>query len=414
MIVAVVGIGALGLFVRHRTRERAATSAAASASMGERVVPVAVTTVARRDLPIYLEGIGSVVAFNTVTMRPLVDGRIQTVLFKEGDAVKKGDVIVQIDPRPFAIQVQLARANRARDAATLVNARITLERNKTLLANGVGNQQSVDDSTAAVAQAQAVVASDDAAIANAELNLEWSRVVSPIDGVLGIRLVDVGNIVHAADPTGLVVITQIDPIAVYFTLPEDDLPRVSEAMAGGKELDVEAYARDGTTKLGLGKLSVLDNQINQATATIRLKAIFANAGRALWPNLFVKARLSLSVRKGVIVVPSTVVQRGPQGAYAYVVEADDTVSLRPVEVDMTQGETSILAKGLEPGERVVVDGQNQLKPGAKIMAKPWGARSASASASASAPASAAASAPAASGSTAEHGAPAERRRKRAE
>lgn len=397
-IVAIVAVVAIGLFVRQRTRASATAAAAASASAGERVVPVAVTTVTRRDLPIFLEGLGSVTAFNTVTLKAQVDGRIEKVLFKEGDTVKKGDVLVQLDARPFAIQGQLARANRARDAATLANARLTLERNKKLLEGGVGSQQQVDDATAAVAQGVAVVASDDAAIASAALNVDYARVVAPIDGVVGLRLVDVGNLVHPSDATGLLVITQVDPIAVVFTLPEDDLPRVNKAMAtspAGAQLDVEAYGRDGVTKLGVGKLSVVDNQINAATATVRLKAIFPNADRQLWPNQFVKARLSLAARKGALVVPSSVVQRGPQGAYAYVVNADDTVALRPVEVESTQGEASIIGKGLEAGERVVVDGQNQLRPGAKIAAKPfagaagsasgraWGAGSGSASASAS-------------------------------
>jgi multidrug efflux system membrane fusion protein len=403
-IVALAAVVGIGLFVRQRTRASATAAAAASASAGERVVPVSVTTVARRDLPIFLEGLGSVAAFNTVTLKAQVDGRIEKVLFKEGDTVKKGDVLVQLDARPFAIQGQLARANRARDAATLANARLTLERNKKLLEGGVGSQQAVDDATAAVAQGAAVLGSDDAAIASAALNVEYARVVAPIDGVVGLRLIDAGNLVHPSDATGLLVITQVDPIAVLFTLPEDDLPRVNKAIATAPQraqLDVEAYGRDGVTKLGVGKLAVVDNQINSATATVRLKAIFPNADRQLWPNQFVKARLSLAARKGALVVPSSVVQRGPQGAYAYVVNADDTVALRPVEVDSTQGETSIIGKGLESGERVVVDGQNQLRPGAKIAAKPFsGAAAGSASgrpggaASAAAPASASASAPA--------------------
>lgn len=402
-LVAIVAVVAIGLFVRQRSRASATAAAAASASAGERVVPVSVTTVARRDLPIFLEGLGSVTAFNTVTLKSQVDGRIEKVLFKEGDTVKKGDLLVQLDSRPFAIQGQLARANRARDAATLANARLTLERNKKLLEGGVGSQQQVDDATAAVAQGVAVVASDDAAIASAALNLEYARVVAPIDGVVGLRLVDVGNLVHPSDATGLLVITQVDPIAVVFTLPEDDLPRVNKAMAAGAtgatganetQLDVEAYGRDGVTKLGVGKLAVVDNQINAATATVRLKAIFPNGERLLWPNQFVKARLSLAARKGALVVPSSVVQRGPQGAYAYVVNADDTVALRPVEVESTQGETSIIGKGLEPGERVVVDGQNQLRPGAKIAAKPFERPGAAGSASGRGAASAAAPAPA--------------------
>lgn len=362
---------AIGLFVRQRTRQGAAAAAAASGSASERVVPVAVTTVARRDLPLYLDGLGTVAAFNTVTLKAQVDGRVEKILFKEGEDVKKGDALVQLDARPFAIQAQLARANRARDAATFANAKLTLARNERLFEGGVGSQQAIDDAKAEVARTEAIVASDDASIASAALALEYAKVVSPIDGVVGVRLVDVGNLVRQSDATGLVVITQVDPISVFFTLPEDELPRVNQAMAHGTELEVVAFARDGETRLGVGKLAVVDNQINVATATIRLKAVFPNPERLLWPNQFVKARLALAVRRGAIVVPSTVVQRGPQGAYAYVVGADDTVTLRPVTVEMTQGESTVVSKGLEAGERVVVDGQNQLRPGAKIAPKPW-------------------------------------------
>jgi multidrug efflux system membrane fusion protein len=396
-VIALIAVLAIGLLLRQRTKQNAAAGAAPSGSASERVVPVPVTTVARRDLPIHLEGLGTVAAFNTVTLKPQVDGRVEKILFKEGDDVKKGDALVQIDARPFAIQAQLARANRARDAASLANARLTLERNKKLFEGGVGSQQAIDDAKAEVARQEAIVASDEAAIASAGLNLDYAKIVSPIDGVVGVRLVDVGNVVHPSDQGGLVVITQVDPIAVFFTLPEDELPRVNKAMAGGKELEVIAFARDGETRLGVGKLAVVDNRIDVATATIRLKAVFPNPERQLWPNQFVKARLALSVRKGAIVVPSTVVQRGPQGAFVYVVNADDTVALRPVTVDMTQGEASVIGKGLDAGERVVVDGQNQLRPGAKIAAKPWerpGASSSGRPTSSSAPPSPPASAPA--------------------
>lgn len=401
---------AIGLFVRQRTRQGAAAAAAASGSASERVVPVAVTTVARRDLPLYLDGLGTVAAFNTVTLKAQVDGRVEKILFKEGEDVKKGDALVQLDARPFAIQAQLARANRARDAATFANAKLTLARNERLFEGGVGSQQAIDDAKAEVARTEAIVASDDASIASAALALEYAKVVSPIDGVVGVRLVDVGNLVRQSDATGLVVITQVDPISVFFTLPEDELPRVNQAMAHGTELEVVAFARDGETRLGVGKLAVVDNQINVATATIRLKAVFPNPERLLWPNQFVKARLALAVRRGAIVVPSTVVQRGPQGAYAYVVGADDTVTLRPVTVEMTQGESTVVSKGLEAGERVVVDGQNQLRPGAKIAPKPWDRpwdRPASSSArpASSNPAPAPAPAPAPSTSARDGGAP---------
>lgn len=369
-VVALVAVLAIGLFVRGRSGAGSHASGAPSASASERVVPVPVTTVAARDLPITLEGLGTVAAFATVVVKPQVEGRIDKILFVEGQTVKAGDVLVQIDPRPFAIQLQIANAQLARDKATLANAKIALARNENLLKQGVGSQQSVDDARAEVAKDVAICAADGASISSAVLNLDFARIKSPIDGVVGVRQVDVGNVVHPSDQGGIVVLTQIDPIAVFFTLPEDDLPRVNEAMSEGK-LAVEAWSRDGSKKLATGELAVVDNQINTSTATIRLKAIFKNPNRVLWPNQFVKAKLALSTKKGAIVVPATVVQRGPTGSFAYVVTGD-TVAIKPVEVDMTQGDLAVIAKGLAPGDKVVVDGQNQLRPGAKIVAKPFG------------------------------------------
>ena len=219
-------------------------------------------------------------------------------------------------------------------------------------------------------QLNAQVQSDQATIDSARLNLDYAHITSPIDGVTGVRLVDPGNVVHAADTTGLVVVTQLDPIAVFFTLPEDDLPAIAEVRQSTPELPVEAFSRDGDTPLGKGKLSVIDNEINQATATIRLKAIFDNPKAALWPNQFVKARLTLSIRKGALTVPAAVVQHGPNGTFAYVVSAGSTAEMRPVVVDAIQGDLAIIKSGLVAGEQVVLDGQAQLRPGAKVSAKP--------------------------------------------
>ncbi|MGZ3450423.1 MAG: efflux RND transporter periplasmic adaptor subunit [Polyangiales bacterium] len=376
--LAIVLVAAVGLFVRARTRGSHA-SAAPSTSSSERVVPVPVAVVAARDLPIVLDAIGSVSAYNTVTVKSQVDGRIDKILFTEGQAVKAGDLLVQIDPRPFAIQLQAANASLLRDKAILSNAKIVLARNENLLKQGVGSQQGVDDAKAEVAKDEAILAGDAAAIATAQLQLDFARIKSPINGVVGVRQVDVGNIVHPSD-AGIVVITQVEPIAVFFTLPEDDLPRINAAMADRK-LSVDAYSRDGSQKLATGELLLIDNKIDPATATIKLKAIFPNDKRTLWPNQFVKARLALSVKKGAIVVPATVVQRGPQGAYAYVVEDGDKVKLVQVEVELSQGELVVVSKGLSPGDRVVVDGQNQLRPGARIVAKPYAPTSASTGAS---------------------------------
>ncbi len=375
VVVALIGVLGIGLWVRMKTS--AFRASAAPSSSGERVVPVPVTTVAKRDLSIVVDGLGSVSAFNTVTVKPQVDGRLDTIVFKEGQTVKKGDLLAQIDARPYAIQAQLAQANQARDQAVLTNAKLILARNLKLLGDGVGSQQGVDDARAEVAKDEAVLLADRAAIASAALQIDFAKIKSPIDGVTGVRLVDVGNVVHQSDQGGIVVITQIDPIAVLFTLPQDDLPRVSLAMKDGP-LRVEAYSRDGTTLIAVGELALVDNQINAATSTIKLKAIFQNPDRVLWPNQFVKARLSLGVKKGVLVVPSTVVQRGPQGTYAYVVEGEksDKVALRPVEIAFTQGDFTVIASGLAAGEKVVADGQSALKPGAKIVARPYGSSSA--------------------------------------
>ncbi len=372
-MLTVLALGAvlgIGLFVRSRALGTGAGSAP-SASASERIVPVPVITVTARDLPVVLDALGSVTAYNTVTVKPQVDGRIDKILFTEGASVKAGELLVQIDPRPFAIQAQLASAALLRDKAVLTNARLVLARNENLFKQGVGSQQAVDDARAEVAKNEGVVAGDAATAANAQLQLDFARIKSPIDGVTGVRLVDVGNVVHPSDPGGIVVITQLDPITVIFTLPEDDLPRISSAMAKGK-LGVDAYSRDGAQLLAHGELLLVDNKIDPTTATIRLKAVFANDKRVLWPNQFVKARLALTTKKAAIAVPATVVQRGPQGAYAYVVEEGDKVRLVPVEVEMTQGDLVVVSKGLAVGDRVVVDGQSQLRPGARVIARPFG------------------------------------------
>ena len=381
-VVLVLGTLVATFFVRNRLKARANAAAAASkesASAADRTVPVTVVTVAQRDVPIYLEGLGNVSAFYTVTMRSQVDGRLDKVLFTEGQAVKKGDLLMQIDARPFVIATHQSEAAIARDRAILVNARVNLERFEELLKGGVGSPQQVADQRAEVAKDQAVVAGDQAQLESARLQVEWTKIVSPIDGVTGVRLVDPGNLVKANDPTGLVVITQLDPIAVLFALPQDDLPRISEQMAKGK-LVVDAMGRDGTTKLGTGELALVDNQINAQTATIRLKAVFSNADRKLWPNQFVKARLTLDTKQGALVVPSTVVQRGPTGTFAYVIGDGDVVSVRPIEVDLAQGDQSIIARGLKAGERVVSEGQGQLRPGSKVAPKPPAAASSSSAA----------------------------------
>jgi multidrug efflux system membrane fusion protein len=330
-----------------------------------RPVAVSVTAAVRRDVPIYLDGLGSVTAWKTVTVRPLVDGRLDKVRFQEGQQVRKGEVLAEIDPRPFLAQLHQAEGAMARDTALLRNNRVNLERYTKLAKDSLIPQQQADDQKAAVEQYSGAVTLDQGQIEDAKLKLTYAQVTSPIDGVTGVRLIDEGNIVHAADPGGLVMVTQLDPIAVLFTLPEDDLPKVLERQQKGT-LKVEAYSREGDKQLGVGDLIVVDNQINQSTATVRLKARFDNPDRKLWPNQFVKARLLLDVRKDAIVVPAVAVQRGPKGSFVYVVQPDQTAAPRPVEVDLVSGAEAVLTRGIDAGATVVIEGQNQLKPGALV------------------------------------------------
>lgn len=394
--VGVAGLTALGVMARARFGQDGRVSsgegpaASASAAPGDRPVSIVAVPVVRRDMPIYLSGLGSVTAFNTVTVKSQVDGRLDHVAFREGQEVKKGDLLAQIDPRPFTIQLHIAQAALARDRATASAHKVTLDRVLTLSKDGLATQQQVDDARAALAQAEAVTVGDGAQVESARLSLDYARIVAPIDGTTGVRLVDAGNLVHPSDPGGIVVITQLDPISVLFTLPQDDLPRIAAEMARGP-LAVEAQSRDGDALLGKGAVTLVDNQINQTTATIRLKATFANGDHALWPNQFVKVRLLLTTRRDALVVPAAVVQRGPQGTFAYVVGPDMKALVRPVTVDTLEGDSAVIGKGLEVGEQVVTEGQYQLRPGARVVLKsldappPHGAGSGAAPASSSAP-----------------------------
>jgi multidrug efflux system membrane fusion protein len=336
-----------------------------------RVVPVVETKVAKRDVPIYLDGLGSVAANKTVTVKPQVDGRLDSVLFREGQEVKKGSVLAQIDPRPFRIQLHQAEGALARDMAQLENARLNLKRYTDLRVKKMVAQQQVDDTAAQVGQLEGAVRMDRAAIETAKLNLDYSRISAPIDGVAGVRQIDQGNLVKQSDPNGIVLLTQLDPIAVLFTLPQDDLPRVSEQMQK-EPLVVEAFSRDGQNKLGTGELQLIDNQINATTATMRLKSLFPNPQRVLWPNQFVKARLLLTTKRDALVIPAAAVQRGPDGTFVYAISDDNTATAKNVQVDSIQGDLAIIAKGLQPGERIVIEGQNQLRPGGKVNPRPLG------------------------------------------
>lgn len=367
--IAVICVVLIGLFVRSRTSGDGAEAAKAPEPQGaQRPVAVTLAPVEKRDVPVWLDGLGTVVAWQQVTVRAQVDGRLDKVLFAEGQPVHKGDVLAQIDPRPFSAQLHQAEGALAKDRSTLHDAQINLQRYKDLRAQKLIAQQQLDDQAALAGQAEGAVHTDEAQIETARLNLDYARVRAPIDGIVGVRLVDPGNIVHSSDANGLVVLTQLDPAALFITVPEDVLPQVTAAMAHG-EVPVEAWSRDGLVKLGQGTLYVIDNQINQATATLRLKAKLPNPERKLWPNQFVKARVLLETRKGAVVVPAAALQRGPQGVYVYLAGADGKAQQRPVEIALTVGDSAIVGKGLQPGDRVVVEGQNQLRPGSPLQAR---------------------------------------------
>jgi multidrug efflux system membrane fusion protein len=330
------------------------------------VVPVGVATAQRRDVPVYLKGLGNVTASNTVSLKSRVDGQLSQVNFREGQNVNKGDLLAVIDPRPFQVALDQAQANLYRDQAQLKDARLNYERFKSLLdESGAISRQQVDTQKAAADQLEGAVRADQAQIDNAKLNLVYSHITSPIKGRIGLRLVDVGNMVHAADTSPLLVITQLQPIAVIFTLPQENLPTVARHLHQGP-LPVEAYSSDDQTKLATGTLLTIDNQIDQTTGTGRLKAMFNNSDNVLWPNQFVNVRLLLETHRDAIVVPSAAIQNGPQGSYVFVVKADKTVEVRPVTVSFTQNNAASIASGLNPGDVVVMDGQDKLQAGSKV------------------------------------------------
>jgi multidrug efflux system membrane fusion protein len=328
-------------------------------------VPVTAGTVATADVPVFLNAIGTVQAFNMVTIKSRVDGQIVKVAFAEGQDVKAGSPLIQIDPRPFQAALDQAQAAKAKDEAQLASAQQDLARYSQLVGTGYQTRQSYDQQKATVAQLQASIKGDEAQIENARLNLGYADIRAPIDGRLGIRMVDAGNMVRATDSTGLVTISQLKPIFVSFTVPQENLHKIHEKQAAG-DLTAYAYGGDNKTQLAEGKLSVIDNAIDQPTGTIRLKATFANVDERLWPGEFVNVRLILSVRKGAPTVPAQTVQDGPTGQYAYVIKEDGTVERRPVEVAAVQDGLAVISKGLSPGDRVVVEGQYRLTNGARV------------------------------------------------
>jgi membrane fusion protein, multidrug efflux system len=328
-------------------------------------VPVGVATVKQGDFDVYLTGLGNVQAFNTVSLKTRIDGQIMQVNFREGQDVKAGELLILIDPRPYEVALAQAQANLQKDEAQLTNAKAQYERNKVLYEQGVIAKQDLDTMQASFGTFEGTIASDKAAIDSAKLNLTYCRIVSPINGRVGLRQVDPGNYVTAAGNTPMLTITQLHPIAVVFTLPEDQLQEVAQQMKVGA-LEIDAYSRDDQTKLATGKLETINNQIDETTGTVQLKAIFDNQDNTLWPNQFVNAHLLLKKLKNAITAPASALQRGPDGSFVYLVDAQNQAQMQQVKVDITQGTTVVVASGLKGGERVVTDGQEKLQAGMKV------------------------------------------------
>jgi len=364
--LALVGIGGSSWYLRHDQ-----SAAVSPPRPPAPVIAVRATRVQRQNVPIFLSGIGTVQAFNIVTVKARVDGHLDQVAFVEGQVVTEGDALAQIDPRPFRAQLAQARAARARDEAMLANARLDLERTSTLATREYATRQTLDTQRALVLQLEAAIQGDQATIDSANVQLGYTTISSPISGRTGMRLVDKGNIVRATDTNGLVVITQVQPISVVFALPQDVLGDITKAMSAGP-LEVLAYNRDGTSRLDDGVLTVVDNQVDAATGTIRLKATFDNRNNALWPGQFVNTRLLLTVRNDVATVPTQVVQTGPNGIFVYVVKPDQSVEQRPIEAGYSRDGVTVVEKGLAFDELVVLDGQYKLRPGTRVQVAPAG------------------------------------------
>ncbi|MGZ3237744.1 MAG: MdtA/MuxA family multidrug efflux RND transporter periplasmic adaptor subunit [Burkholderiaceae bacterium] len=371
LILALAGAG-IYFYIFAPQKEQPAQQNAAGKSGGRRngnggqPMPVVAAAAKTGDINIYLNGLGSVVPLNTVTVKPRVDGQLMRILFREGQLVKQGQALAEIDPRPFQVQLTQAEGQYARDQALLKNAQVDLERYQTLFKQDSIAKQQLDTQEALVRQYEGTLKVDKGQIDSAKLQLTYAQVTAPASGRIGLRQVDQGNIVHASDTNGIVVITQLQPVTVVFTIPEDNIPSVMQKLQAGSKLSVDAYDRSQKTKLSTGTLLTVDNQIDVTTGTVKLKAQFTNEDYSLFPNQFVNTRLLVETRHGLTVIPTAAIQRGTQGTFVYVVKEDRSVSVRPVKLGPSQGDDTAIDTGLAPGELVVIDGADKLREGAQV------------------------------------------------
>lgn len=368
LVLAGAAYGGYRYWEASKKKQQAATASQAARS-GPRAVPVVATAARVGDMPIYLRGLGSAVPFNTVSVKTRVDGQLIALHFQEGQNVTKGALLAEIDPRPFQVQLEQAKGQLARDTALLNDAKANLARYQALWQEKVIAKQQLDTQAAAVGQYEGTLEADRAAIANANLQLTFAKITAPLSGRIGLRQVDVGNMVHAADANGIAIIEQLQPIAALFTIPADSLQPVLKKLRSGIHLKVEAFDREDKNKIATGSLLTVDNQIDAATGTSRLKAVFNNSDGALFPNQFVNCRMLLDTKKGAIIIPAPAVQRGPQGNYVYVVNANKSAVVRPVTVGITEGNEVAIEKGLTANEMVITDGQDKLQDGSKVDAR---------------------------------------------
>jgi len=338
-----------------------------------RAVPVVAALARKGDMPVFLDGLGSVTAFNTVTVKTRVDGEITKVAFTEGQFVKKGDLLVEIDPRPYQVMLEQAEGQQGRDQALLANAHVDLDRYKILFGQEAIPKQQLDTQEAMVRQMDATIKSDQAQIDNAKLQLVYAKITSPLTGRIGLRLVDQGNIVKAADLNGLAVITQLQPIAAIFNVEAGKLPQVVGKMRAGQTLPVYAMDKTSNAKLATGTLLTIDNQIDQTSGTVKFKAQFENQDLSLFPNQFINARLLIDTKRNAVIIPTAAIQRSPTSTFVYVVKADNTVEVRNIGMGITEGDNASISDGLEAGERVVIDGIDKLQQGSKVTVRMAGA-----------------------------------------